>query len=42
MTNIWDFNCCGEFKATMKIILAIFDLGELKKAVKQEKIIRRL
>lgn len=41
MTNIWDFNCCGEFKATMKIIQAIFDLGELEKAAKQGKIIRR-
>ena len=41
MANIWDFNCCGEFKATMKIIQAIFDLGELEKAAKQGKIIRR-
>ena len=41
MANIWDFNCCGEFKATMKIIQAIFDRGELEKAAKQGKIIRR-
>lgn len=34
MTNIWDLNCCGEFKATMKIIQAISDLGELEKAAK--------
>lgn len=40
MTNIWDLNCCGEFKATMKIIRAISDLGELEKAAKQGKIIR--
>lgn len=41
MAHMWDFNCCGEFKATMKIIQAIFDFGELEKAAKQGEIIRR-
>lgn len=40
MATIWDFYGCGEFKAAVKIILAIFDLGELEKVAKQGKITR--
>lgn len=32
MTNIWAWNCCGEFKTTVKVIQAISDLGQSGKS----------